>query len=186
MNVESDSDFMANYERKSVNTVKFYWREVPNKMKSLAAGHPVCDWKEYVIILCPGQTRSETNRPATDLDRREYRGEYEAFQRNGDAPLPGTPIHQLPGISPHRANELRKAHIFTVEQMAACPDTAMRDIGMDFNSLKNASAEFLKRGNAEVEGLRRQVAELTQKLNELTAPKKPGRPRKQPEIQVAA
>lgn len=176
---------MATHERKTTNIVKFYRKEVPNKNKTQQEGRPIYDWKEYVIILCPGQTRSETNRPATDLDKREYREAYEAFLKNEEPPLPGTPINLLPGLSPARAADLRKSHIFTIEQMAACPDTAMRDVGMDFNSLKNAASAYLNKSTPEVDELRRKVAELTEQLKALTAAKKPGRPRKQPE-QIAA
>lgn len=186
MDVDSDSGFMATHEKPGQNTVKFYWKEVANKNKSREAGHPVCDWKEYIIILCPGQMRSATDRPATDIDKRTYPAAYQAFQASKEAPLSGTPISSLPGLSPSRAADLRRLHIFTVEQMAGCSDTAMRDVGMDFNSLKTAAAAFVNKGSPEVESLRQQVAELTAKLAELTKPKKPGRPRKHIEVQVAA
>ena len=186
MNPDSDGDFMATHERKGLNSVKFYWREVPNKKKTQEAGRPVADWKEYVIILCPGQPRSATDRPANEIDKRQYPREYEAFQKNEEAPLPGTPINQLPGMSPYRAQELRRIHIFTVEQMAACSETARKDVGMDFNTLKASAAEFLKRGTPEVEALKAQVAELTAQLAQLTAKKKPSRPPRAAQPEQAA
>lgn len=180
MDPESDSSFMATHEKKQQNYAKFYIEPVKNNNKSREAGRDVFEDKVFVLILCPGQTKSETRRPMQEIDKREYPQAWADFQNGNKEPtVSGTPIEYL-GISPSRAKELRSAHIYTVEQMADCADTASRVVGMDFHTLKNRASALISKTSPEVTDLRRQVAELTEKLNALTAPKKPGRPRRTP------
>ena len=183
--VESDSGFMATHEKRQQNYAKFYIEAVKNNNKSREAGRDIFDDKVFILILCPGQMKGETRRPMQDKDKLEYPQAWADFQNGNKEPtVSGTPIEYL-GISPSRAKELRAVHIFTVEQMADCPDTAAKSVGMDFHTLKNRAAALVSKTSPEVADLRQQVAELTAKLSALTAPKKPGRPRKQPE-QLAA
>ena len=185
--VESDSGFMATHEKKQQNYAKFYIEAVKNNNKSREAGRDIFDDKVFILILCPGQMKGETRRPMQDKDKLDYPQAWADFQNGNKEPtVSGTPIEYL-GISPSRAKELRSVHIFTVEQMANCPDTASKDVGMDFNTLKGRAAAYVGKNSPEVEVLRKQVAELSAKLAELTAAKKkPGRPRKAVEMQAAA
>lgn len=189
MDVESDSGFMETHKQSQTqqNYAKFYLHPVLNKKKSVEAGRDIYEDKVYVLILCPGQTRSEWRRPMQDKDKRDYPQAWADFQNGEKEPtVSGTPIEFL-GISPARAKELRAVHIYTVEQMANCPDTASREVGMDFNTLKNRAAAFISKNSPEVDELRRKVAELTEKLAALTSEKKkPGRPKKAESVAQAA
>lgn len=191
--VESDSGFMATHEKRHQNYAKFYVEAVKNNNKSREAGRDIFDDKVFILILCPGQMKGETRRPMQDKDKVEYAQAWADFQNGNKEPtVSGTPIEYL-GIAPSRAKELRAVHIYTVEQMADCPDTAIKSVGMDFNTLKARAAALLSKSTPELEQLRRQAAEqaeqiaaLTAQLAELTKPKKkPGRPPKA-EMQAAA
>ena len=176
--VESDSGFMATHEKKQQNYAKFYIEAVKNNNKSREAGRDIYDDRTFILILCPGQMKGETRRPMQENDKREYAQAWADFQNGNKEPtVSGTPIEYL-GISPSRARELRAAHIFTVEQMADCAETAKTTVGMDFYSLKNRAAALISKTSPEVEQLRKQVQELTEKLNALTTSKPRGRPRK--------
>lgn len=184
MDVDSDSGFMATHTKTQQNYAKFYIQPVLNKNKTKAEGRDIYEDRVYILILCPGQTKTEVRRPMQELDKREYPQAWMDFQAGNKEPqVTGTPIEYL-GLSPSRAKELRAVNIYTVEQMASCADTNARAVGMDFHALKNKAAAYVTKNSPEVEELRRKVADLTQKLTELSA-KKPGRPRKQPE-QIAA
>lgn len=190
MDPESESSFMATHEKRQQNYAKFYIEAVKNNNKSREAGRDIYDDKVFILILCPGQMKGETRRPMQENDKREYPQAWADFQNGNKEPtVSGTPIEYL-GISPSRAKELRAVHIFTVEQMADCPDTASKDVGMDFNTLKGRAAAFVNKNSPELERLRAQVAELTAKLDALAkpaeAPKKRGRPPKADVQQVAA
>lgn len=187
MDPESDSNFMATHEKPGRNYAKFYLHPVKNNNKSREAGREIYEDKEFILILCPGQTKSECRRPVQEKDKQEYPQAWADFQNGNKEPtVSGVPIEHLPGLSPARARELRSAHIFTVEQMAECADTASQTIGMDFNSLKNTAQAYISKSSPQVAALEKRVAELTAKLEALTAAKPRGRPRKQLEEQVAA
>lgn len=183
MDVDSDSSFMATHEKTQANYAKFYLHPVLNKNKSREAGRDVYEDRVYVLILCPGQTRSEWRRPMQERDKRDYPQAWADFQNGNKEPtVAGTPVEYL-GVSPARAKELRSVHIHTIEQMANCPDTASREVGMDFNTLKNRAQAYLSKNSPEVEQLKKRVAELEAILSDK---KKPGRPKKEPEMQAAA
>lgn len=186
MDIDSDSAFMETQNKPGQNYAKFYLHPVRMNKKSEEAGRDIYEDRIYILILSPGQTKSECRRPMQEKDKREYPQAWADFQNGNQEPtVAGTPIEYL-GISPARAKELRAVHIYTVEQMAACPDTASKDVGMDFHSLKNRAQAYIGKTSPELETLRKQVADLQAKLAELSAPKKPGRPKKAPELRAAA
>ena len=70
-----------------------------------------------------------TRRLATEQDKKDYAAVWQAFAEGREAPLEGTPIEQLPGIT-ERVAALAAIHgIRTVEQMAT--DKAMMMLGME-------------------------------------------------------
>lgn len=190
--VESDAGFMATHSKPGHNYAKFYWHPVRMNKKSEEAGRDIYEDRIYILIYAPG-SKSDCRRPMQEKDKREYPQAWADFQNGEKEPtVVGTPIEYL-GISPARAKELRAVNIHTIEQMANCADTAKVNVGMDFVSLKNRAQAFVNKNSPEVMELRataerqaRQIAELTEKLEQLSAAKKPGRPRRTAEVQAAA
>lgn len=185
MDIESDAGFMETQNKPGQNYAKFYLEPVKNNNKSREAGRDIYEDRTFILILSPGQTKSECRRPMQEQDKRLYPQAWADFQAgSSETTVTGTPIEYL-GVSPARAKELRAVHIHTIEQMADCADTNSRNVGMDFHTLKNKAAAYLSKSSPEVAELRKQVEELKALLAAQT-PKKPGRPKKQPEMQAAA
>jgi hypothetical protein len=186
VDIDSDSAFMETQNKPGQNYAKFYLHPVKMNKKSEEAGRDIYEDRVYILILSPGQTKSECRRPMQEQDKRLYPQAWADFQNGNQEPtVAGTPIEYL-GVSPARAKELRAVHIHTIEQMADCADTASRTVGMDFNTLKNRAKAYIGKSSPELETLRKQVAELQAQIAALSAPKKPGRPKKAPELQAAA
>jgi hypothetical protein len=181
--VDSDSEFMAAREKKQANYAKFYLHPVKMNRKSEEAGRDIYEDRVYILILPPGSIKSECRRPMQERDKRDYPQAWADFQNGNKEPsVVGTPIEYL-GVSPARAKELRAVNIYTVEQMADCPDTAAQTVGMDFNAMKNRAKSYVAKASPELDALRQRVAELEAQLS---AKPKPGRPRKVEVQQVAA
>jgi hypothetical protein len=186
VDIESDSAFMATQNKPGQNYAQFYLHPVKMNKKSEEAGRDIYEDRVYVLILSPGQTKSECRRPMQERDKRDYPQAWADFQNGNKEPtVVGTPIEYL-GISPARAKELRAVHIHTIEQMAECSETTKQNVGMDFFALKNRAAAYVSKSSPELSALQQKVAELTQQLAAFTEKKKPGRPKKAPELQAAA
>ena len=175
----------AHTSPETVNRACFYHHPVLNKNKTKAEGREIYEDKTYILILCPGQSKQETRRPATDLDRMNYPTAWRAFCEGKAEPLVGTPIEHLPGVTPARCKELHAVHVRTVEQLANVPDQNLPALGMGGMVLKQQAQAFIQKNSSEVAALKNQLAEAMRKIDELMAkqgsdlPKPRGRPRKE-------
>lgn len=160
---------MQTGEKRNPNYASFYLHPVLNNVKTKAAGREIYDDKTYILILCPGQSKTEVRRPATDIDKREYPDAWKAFQEGKATPISGTPIEQLPGVTPGRAMELHKLHIRTIEQLVEVPDQNMHSIGMDGYKLRDQAKAFVEKNTAEIQALRSENAELKKALSGMKA-----------------
>ena len=165
------------------NYAKFYLQPMLNKFKSKQAGREIWESKEFILIIAPGQSKSEVRRPIQDQDKKNYPKEWQAFQDNKPDAVTGTPIEQLPTLDIGMAKQLKFLNIHTIEQMAAMHDAGLANIGMGAREIKTKAQAFLQKNSSEVVALRNRIAELENKLNALpviTVPKKRGRkPREQ-------
>ena len=160
---------MQTTNNRNPNYASFYLHPVLNNVKTKAAGREIYDDKTYILILCPGQSKTEVRRPCTDIDKREYPDAWKAFQEGKETPISGTPIEQLPGVTPGRAMELHKLHIRTIEQLVEVPDQNMHSLGMDAYKLRDAAKAFVEKNTAEIQALRAENAVLNKSLSEMRA-----------------
>lgn len=158
--------------------VEFFTKAVENPQKSAKEGRPIFDDREFVRIRFPADNKRELVAPAHEMHyvshareqmtyARRFAASYDAFQNEVEAFVTGTPIALLPGITESRKAELKALNVVTIEQLAGLPDASLRRIGMGARALVEQAQVFLEssQGNAEVEDLKRQIAEMRAQLN---------------------
>lgn len=180
---DSDAAFLANNEQKSANYVKFYRQWLRDNFLSEKEGREVGAEHDFILIISPGQSKTEVRRKVTEADRVTYAGEWAAYQAGKEHQVSGTPIEKLPGLASGMADALKALHIHSIEQMAALPDIAMQKVGMGANDIRNRARAYLSNGSAEVATLKEQLKAAQARIAELeaaaqTRPAGPGRPRK--------
>lgn len=153
--------------QRNPNHAAFYYQPVRLKKKSEEAGRDIFEDRVYILILSPGQSKTEMRREAKDIDKQEYPEAWKAFQEGKGEPLVGTPVELLPGMTPSRIKELHAVHVRTIEQLAAVPDQNLRNLGHDAHTLRNKAAGFLEKNTAEVQALRAQNATLSKSVTAL-------------------
>lgn len=185
MDVESDSVAVSSHQATARNYVKFYPKWVRNNFLSKQEGKEVGDHRDYLMIICPGQPKSEVHREVRDSDKREYRTEWEAYKEGKEQRISGTPVELLPGLDKARADSLKSIYIYTIEQLADVTESAKHAMGMGANDLVNRAKAYLSKNSAEVAQLRQELADkdkalaqLSARLAALEAAPKRGRPRK--------
>jgi hypothetical protein len=173
-------------EKHSSNTVHFYLHPVKNERLTAEKGQEIYEDREYVLIISPGQRLSEVRRKATDMDKQQYARQYEAFLQKKAQPIVGTPLGNLPGLTPARVKEMEYLNIRTIQQLLDVPESALPKIGPDARQLQHQARAFLEKNDARVLTLEAAVKALETKLATLSAApsqaqqpaKRRGRPRK--------
>lgn len=151
---------------------RFYTEPVQNGPKSLAAGHPVFDEMEFVEIHVPGDRKTIWAGRVTDVHRQRFPRQYAAFKQGLEAPTEGFPLDQWPGVTRAQVEELRFAHVKTVEQLAALPDDALtRTIAMGGFALRDKAIRYLEaaKGHAPAEKLAAEVQARDDKIAQMEA-----------------
>lgn len=145
--------------------------------------------REKIARLMP---KPERERPAA-LEWGLIERFYEAWKKQEELPVDGTPLASWPGCDPKLAEELKRRNVLTVEQFADLPDHYTGGIPMpDIRVRKKAAADFLeaKRGkDAAKEAMADELAKLRAELEALKggddAPKRRGRPPKAETLEAA-
>jgi len=124
------------------------WRdEAQNNFLSQREGRPIFDEVIYAEIISPGSRDSapvlelvrhfapEMNHPGPMFHSRydDYKHFVEDFERKSatDASLAGTPLGEWSEIPRRLAATLRASNIYTVDALAALPDSKLSAVGLD-------------------------------------------------------
>lgn len=185
MDVESDSAFSAN-AKEARNYVKFYRQWVRNNFKSKEQGIEVGDHQDFIIIICPGQPKSEVRRKATDTDKSQYRQEWAAYQEGKEYQMSGTPIEMLPGLASGMADALKAIYIYTIEQMAELSDLSLQKVGMGGNDIRQRCQAYLSKNNAQVASLQSQLDAALAAIAKLQQGQQPVRKKPGPKPKLRA
>lgn len=135
---------------------EFYMDTVPDKAKTEADGVPRFRDVEMVRVLVPGDRLNMPVFQVTDVHKKRWPGAYKAFTESREAPLEGTPLDQLPGMTKARVEELRYFHVRTIEQLGQMPDDLlMKAAPMDGRAIRDKATRWLERaaGSASEERL---------------------------------
>lgn len=164
IDIESDSAFSASNNpgsREPQNYVKFYRQWVRNNFKSAEEGREVGEERDFVLIISPGQSKTEVRRQANDNDKSTYRGEWLAYLEGKENQQTGTPIELLPGLPNGMGDALKSMYVMTIEQAAGLSDLAAQKLGMGAADIRRKAQEFMAGGNGGELKAKLAEAELT-------------------------
>jgi hypothetical protein len=153
--------------------IRFYMATKKNEAASAEAGRLICEDKEYIEILAPGNANNIIRRPVVKEDKFNYRDQYERFKAGDAEQIIGTPLAEVAWIARSQVEELLYLKVRTLEQLAEVSDQFCSGIpGM--YELKRKAAAYVNgekddsrftQMHAEMEAMRRELAAL-KNLNE--------------------
>lgn len=177
--------------------VRFEVRDIEDRDASIAAGHP-CFKQVHFALITPGGSKDVIERVADEwfvalrkaveagrYNRKWYEAylsTYEAWKRDEEPPLMGTPLREWVGLSQTHFRQLRDLRLLTVEDVAAMNEEALARIGMGARQLKQRAVDWLETARnqgvtaeklsaltIENSQLRAQTAEQAKRLDALVA-----------------
>jgi len=165
------NDFSRTAEADKALLVRFFYKNVQNKMESAAQGRPVFKEKIYIEIRIAGQRDIQACRPATHNDKQRFAPHFEAFEKRVEPPTEGMPLIEWPKITRSQAEELAFMNVKTVEQLAGMNDSNISTF-MGGYTLRDNAKQWLETNSTaeadrEKEELRAQVAELREAVKSL-------------------
>ena len=187
IDVDNDATFTA--PNTTHNYGRFYREWVRNKFMSNKEGREVGEWRDFILIICPGQQKTEVRRQAKEEDKLAFPAEWRAYADGKEQIATGTPINLLPGIEESRAAMYKALYVMTIEQLAGLSDTGLQKAGMGASEDRARAQKYLQGAGSvrrDLEAATAQIAELRAQIAALqaqasapaAAPRPRGRPRK--------
>lgn len=147
---------------------QFYKHAELDAFRTRESGRKIFTEFVYIRILMPANRLTEIERRATDEDKLRFPQQYAAFLKGAEQLSAGTPLKELPTITPVQVMELKALKVDTIEQLAGMPDPVAQVLGTGGLDLKKRAQVFLARFTAN-DTLATQVQELQAQLNALMA-----------------
>jgi hypothetical protein len=173
----------------------FFIEAIPDDKATEAAGAVRMYEQEMVRIQVAGDMLNVATAPVDSAIKERFAAQYEAFKTKRQARhIEGTPLKNWPMISALRIAEFEAVGIFSVENLAAVSDTNVVKLA-DGRVWREKAAAWLasakdnavsvkyaaenERLRNDLEEMRKQIAELSAKVDDPEAKRGPGRPRKE-------
>mgnify|MGYP006421998785 CR=1 FL=1 len=121
--------------------------------------------KNMVQVEVPGLKES-TRRQVRPEDAKRWPAQWAAFMDEQEMPaIEGTPLTEIPGMTPERIVELSVLRLTTVEQIAELSDAGLQNLGMGALVFRRAAQQVMAmKGNSgaaeENLALKAQIAQL--------------------------
>jgi hypothetical protein len=149
MRTPQNNGEMAQYGDDRSLLVEFYLEPVHQEFASKSAGRPIYKDEAFIHINMPGGKSDlrrrvrmeEGNGAPSDPDR--FPRQWAAFKNQQEQVSEGTPIAEFPPLSKSQVMEFKAQKIHTVEQLAAFPDSALQNLGLDGRKYRDMAAAFL-------------------------------------------
>lgn len=130
----------------------FYFESVRQGAESDKAGRNIYKDVPYIWIRFAGDKTREIKRPVRKgmgpngelPDAERFPAQWRAFELQGAEVHEGTPLEQWPQISRSTALNLKGANIFTVENLAAVPDSVLHNLGTGAREMRDKAIAWLK------------------------------------------
>lgn len=148
---------------------QFYLHPVDNAFHKEMTGEDKIDMQPYILIVPPGQNKTEFRGPVQERHKREYPNEWKAFIEQREQQISGVPISSMPGLEATRLQMLRSLNIHTVEQLAELSDANLYNVGPGAVQMRSQARAYLAKTSAETLELRRSNDELKEQLAALSA-----------------
>lgn len=180
-------------------TCKFEKREVERLFKSMEAGSPVFEEQLFLVKLLPGGDELPVPVKPEQVEKfaKQYPKEWASFQGGERMHVEGTTLTEWGTADRAQIRTLEGINVFTVEQLADLPDSALQKFGLGSLALRDkarvylknlTSAETVRQLQKRIEDLEAQLAsDVVEELQtaatdgpviaDVTQPKRRGRPR---------
>lgn len=172
--------------------VEFRTENVYQEFRSETEGHPIYEQVPFISIFIPGDKTKKVDRPVrmqgyadTPSDPQRFPHQWAAFQQGVKAVQTGFPLAEWPIMTTQQVRDLNAINIFTVEQLAIVPDSALDGLGHGGRNLRDKAKAHLERlqDDAANARLASENADLQRQIDELrasiTEKRGPGRPKKE-------
>lgn len=128
-------------------------------------GRPVYEDVEYVEIRIPGDKDQINIRPVDSDIKRRFQARYDRWKAGHKETSIGHPLRLWAGISPSHVEDLAHFGVYTVEQLAETPDSALKDIG-PISFLKQRAKDYLEsaKTGAPAEALREELRQRDERM----------------------
>lgn len=126
---------------------RFHMEAVEDQVATAAQGRPIYFQQERVQFIQPGNPNSPVA-IVTEEHRQRWPEQYQAFKRNEEWSVDGTPLEQWPFLRKVNVLELKAQGIFTVEQCAGLSDLACQNMGMGGMAIRDAAKAYLSDAEA--------------------------------------
>ncbi len=111
--------------------IRFETQPVEMGGKSLEAGRPIYEDRDFVFIVNPGSRDERVAQIKEKKNDPEVMAFYARWKTTQEQPKDGTPLSMVPFLSPSQIKELQGMNILTLEHLAEIPDTVtQRMMGM--------------------------------------------------------
>ncbi len=158
-------DFSNTAEADKALMVRFYYKNVHNKLESQSEGRPIYREKMYIEIRIAGQRDIQAARPATHADKQRFPRHLEAFEKRVEPPTEGMPLIEWPKITRTMAEELSFLNVKTVEQLASMKDSNLQKI-MGGYGFRDQAVKWLETNDKDT--VNREKAEMVEQIRVLT------------------
>jgi hypothetical protein len=171
-------DFSSTTEADKSLLVKFFYKEYPDKAKTLESGRPLFAEVECIEIRIAGRRDAQACRPATYADKQRFPAHYEAFKARVAAPMEGLPLTEWPQIARSQIEQLSYLGVKTLEQLVSVSDSDITQM-QGGNTLRAKATAWLESSNEsaiveerdalkkQVEEMQDQIAKMMEKAGEL-------------------
>jgi len=189
LDVSTDAAFMGfmpgRKEDDAGLIVRFHLQPRLLVAKSNAAGRKIYADAEYCEIRIKGQPKQVVDELVTPEHIAKFPVAYAYFKAQKEMPVVGTPIEQLPGISPSVVEKLKAMRIRSCEDGAAMSDAAKQEFGPGAIAISNQCRAFVGQTSEktialeeENKQLKEQMAQLLERVGALETSKTQKRARK--------
>ena len=170
--------------------VQWEMQPMEDRDASIKAGHMVMKDVAVALIQRPGskdvlpklaavwlsEVKSRAAKNEVPLEWvTHFEASYKFWLEGESAPVNGTSIKSWPAVSPAQAKNIIAAGIFTVEDLAALPDTDLQILGIGATALKQKACSWIEASTdkgkmaEENAAMKAQLADLQKTVDQLMA-----------------
>jgi len=152
--------------------VQFYSRPVVDVLKSRQANRSIFTDTDFVKIMIAGDRKNVVERVATSDDLARFPEHYAKYKAGIAEQVTGTPLENLPSMTPSRSEEYKHVGIRTIEMLANANDNVASSF-IGFQADKKRAKDYI--AIAEGQSMQDLVAQMAEMKAQLEAMKKPTR-----------
>lgn len=145
-------------------TPVFYTEIVEDKVASREAGRPIMREEERIEYRIAGNRSfnfhdlahgfHETKNGETITHAMRFPAEYRKFKETGGNTASGTPLQNLPGLTPVQISTCKALSIYSIEALASVDGFMLKSLGPSGHKLKQAAEKYLGAAGGQIDATR--------------------------------